>query len=157
MVNGGPCSDAYFLNSHDQVVGTSGACDESSGDAFLWENGSIVDLNSLIPANSGIQLQFAEWINDNGEIAGNGTLTDNGYFRAFLLIPCDENHPNIAGCDYSLVESMAAANIQRAQTTQEATVLTGQKKLSQAEISAKYRQIIRNPRRRSAGQQSTIQ
>ena len=37
--------------------------------AFIWENGGpMVDLNTLIPANSGLELEEAFNINDRGEI-----------------------------------------------------------------------------------------
>ncbi len=45
----------------------------------------MLDLNHLIPANSGWLLQFANAINDQGQIAGYGTL--NGQTEAFLLTP----------------------------------------------------------------------
>ncbi len=53
---GDGCSQPYRINSLDQVVGFSGACDGSTSHAFLWENGEIVDLDTLIPSNSGVQL-----------------------------------------------------------------------------------------------------
>jgi hypothetical protein len=70
------------------------------------------DLNTLIPANSPLFLIEALGINDRGQIVGFGFLS-NGDGRAFLLNPCDEHHPGVEGCDYSMVEASAAA----AQTT----------------------------------------
>jgi probable HAF family extracellular repeat protein len=105
------CAFAQGINSQEQVVGDSLPTD-CSGDgasrAFLWENGSIVDLNSLIPPNSPLYLIYAYTINERGEIAVNG-LDANGVEQAALLIPCDENHLGLEGCDYSLVNAMVTA------------------------------------------------
>ena len=72
----------------------------SQASAFLWENGGpMVDLNTLIPADSALHLVFALYINDRGEIAGNGVppgvslddfLQDESLGHAFLLIPVGE-------------------------------------------------------------------
>ncbi len=59
--------------------------------ACLWRNGSVldpntvVDLNAVIPADSGWVLQQARAINDKGWIVGGGT--HHGEYHAFLLIP----------------------------------------------------------------------
>ena len=86
------CSQANDINSRGQVVGFSFACDGSTAArAFLWEKGGpMIDLNTLIPPNSGIYLDEATGINDRGEIAGDGFLLPNGDGRAVLLIPCDD-------------------------------------------------------------------
>ena len=51
--------------------------------AVLWQNGKILDLNTLLPAGSGWVLQFATGINDAGQIVGFGT--DNGAYTSFEL------------------------------------------------------------------------
>jgi probable HAF family extracellular repeat protein len=110
-VDGDPCSIAAYLRK-GQVVGTSWDC-VNYLHAFLWENGSMVDLNTLVPPGSGVQLFVADYINESGEITAAGTLT-NGDSHAFLLIPCDKNHPGIEGCDYSRVDVNTARSMRHA-------------------------------------------
>ena len=107
-VDGDPCNAADGINSKGQVVGESSpSCFDPSlpaANAFLWENGGpMVDLNTLIPPGSGIELATGASINDRGEINARGVLP-NGDTHAVILIPCDENHSDIEGCDYSLKE-----------------------------------------------------
>ncbi|MGH9774991.1 MAG: hypothetical protein ACRD50_08605 [Candidatus Acidiferrales bacterium] len=105
------CSFASSINARGQVVGDSKpGCGPDSDRGFLWENGSIFDLNTLIPAGSALYLQFIDTINDRGEITGTGADV-SGNEHAFLLIPCDENHPGIEGCDYSPVDAATAAEV----------------------------------------------
>jgi probable HAF family extracellular repeat protein len=110
-----PCSDAISVNSRGQVVGasmsTAGGCDEWTT-AFLWENGGpSVDLNSLVPSGSGVDLVAGYWANDRGEIVAAGIPPSCDVSapcaHAYVLIPCDENHPGVEGCDYSTVEETA--------------------------------------------------
>ncbi len=106
-VNGDPSSTAFVVNSERQVVGATQDDNFAYVHAFLWEKGSITDLNTLIPADSGVQLMAAVGLNERGEIVAQGVLSD-GDLHAFLLIPCDENHAGVEGCDYSLVDADAA-------------------------------------------------
>ena len=47
----------------------------------------MIDLNTLVPPDSGVQLTFeASLINERGEIAAQGVLAD-GDTHAFVLIP----------------------------------------------------------------------
>jgi len=100
------CAGGTSINESGQVIGSDG-CAGTAGLAFLSEDGGpIVDLNALIPPNSGIQLVEAQQINDRGEIAAEGPDA-NGNNHAVLLIPCDGNHPGVEGCDYSVVDAAA--------------------------------------------------
>ena len=51
--------------------------------AFIYSAGSMKDLNTFIPKNSGWVLDDATGINDAGQIVGSGTY--KGHNRAFLL------------------------------------------------------------------------
>lgn len=93
-VDGDGCSWAWGLNSRDQVVGISSTfCDFSVARAFLWDRGTMVDLNTLIPSDSALHLVYAEAINDAGMIAGIGVppgvsnLDVETLGHAYVLIP----------------------------------------------------------------------
>ncbi|HTZ59420.1 MAG TPA: DUF3466 family protein [Acidobacteriaceae bacterium] len=60
------------VNNQDEVVGFS--IDPNGMTAFLWNDGKMTDLNTLIPANSSLHLLGAYSINDQGEIAGQGCV-----------------------------------------------------------------------------------
>jgi probable HAF family extracellular repeat protein len=67
------------------VVGTASQFEGFSGRAFRWHDGTIADLNELIPPGSGWVLTSAEGVNDLGQIVGFGTV--QGRTRAYLLTP----------------------------------------------------------------------
>jgi probable HAF family extracellular repeat protein len=106
---GNDCSIARAINSRGQIVGPSFPCATGSENATLWEKGSAIDLNTFVPPGVDLHLTGDDiYINDRGDIAGTA-VRSNGDVRAFLLIPCDEGHPNIEGCDYSPMEVSAVA------------------------------------------------
>jgi probable HAF family extracellular repeat protein len=74
---------ATSLNDRGQVVGNSVVSGTQA--AFLYQKGTRIELNSLLPAGSGWILSFASDINDRGQIVGSGI--HNGAFHAFLLSP----------------------------------------------------------------------
>jgi probable HAF family extracellular repeat protein len=99
VLPGDSCSNAYFINSRGLIVGTSEnqyLCSILIGQhAFLKEPGKpMVDLNTLIPAGSSLDLTHAVAINDRGEIAGfgvpRGCAPEDFELcgHAYVLIPC---------------------------------------------------------------------
>jgi probable HAF family extracellular repeat protein len=135
-VAGTPASIANFINSKTQIVGFAFACDFSAANAFLWEKGSIVDLNTLVSSNSQFHLYWAGFIDEQGEIGAFGALS-NGDSHAVLLVPCDENHPGIEGCDYSLADAATGTEVRP-------TVAASEGKLSPAGMTTRIRSMMAN-------------
>lgn len=87
-------SEALAVNNNGDIVGESYGGTEGDPDyhAFIFPAGrKMLDLNELIPSNSGWKLHWASAINDNGQIAGTGT--HNGRFQAYLLTPIPFGFP----------------------------------------------------------------
>jgi probable HAF family extracellular repeat protein len=122
-------SVAAAINSKGQIIGCltsdpSGNCFPYNSDSFLWENGDMVDVNTLVPSHPGILLSGSEgYINDQGEILLLGLL-DNGDVHAFLLTPCDDNHRDGGGCKDHAEGVTATAQSSSALVTQNPTTMT---------------------------------
>jgi probable HAF family extracellular repeat protein len=92
-VAGDPCSRGLAINARGQVVGGSSDCSNFLH-AFFWEEGgSMLDLNTVIPPGSGLQLIEAFNIKERGQILaisnpiGVTPNTDLGHL--VLLVPCE--------------------------------------------------------------------
>jgi hypothetical protein len=67
-----------------------------------------------------MHLSWAVYINDRSEITGYGVLP-NGDVHTFLLIQCDEDHADVEGCDYEMVDEKAATRQSPAPVMQESS------------------------------------
>jgi probable HAF family extracellular repeat protein len=65
------------INDHGVIV----------GGPFIWSNGTLQNLNNLVPQGSGFTLDDATGINDTGQILVNGSSTGGAGVHAFLLTP----------------------------------------------------------------------
>lgn len=91
---GGQVSTANAINNSGVIVGES----EVSGTnyhAFVDENGSMYDLNSLIVNPQGEVVYLAQGINSSGQIVGVATLP-SGQYQAVLLTPTATPLPTAA-------------------------------------------------------------
>jgi uncharacterized membrane protein len=82
----------FDINDAGQVVGEilvvpDDSCRYCFGDyrqhAFIYQNGQLTDLNSLLPSSSDWELSLATAINEQGHITGYGL--HNGQTRGFLM------------------------------------------------------------------------
>ena len=94
---GDALSEATGINDFGQIVGTSF---DASGSprVFLWENGQIYDLNTLVQANAPLYLLYSGDINDRGEITGQACVVVDGacgsVMRTFVAIVAPGNREN---------------------------------------------------------------
>ena len=76
-------SQAYAINDSGQIVGFSSS-------AFIYDEGEMIELSTLLQENSGwSNLHNAYGINNSGQVVGTGFL-DNGEWHAFLMTPVPE-------------------------------------------------------------------
>jgi len=91
---------ANDINNYGQIVGYLARYRGDYFDnyrALLWENKIMIDLNDLIPNDSGWVLREAKSINDLGQIVGHG-INPDGNVHAFLLTPIPEPESMIGLC-----------------------------------------------------------
>ena len=85
-------SEAFVIGSKGQIAGQSYPCELNSRRPFLWQDGTMFDLNEVTQAPSGFRFTQAFVINDRGEIGGIGTAPgcddDEDCGHAMVLIPC---------------------------------------------------------------------
>ena len=83
-------SIAIALNDSDEVVGSSINSTFTTLTATIWKHGVPADLNTLIPANSSLNLLFGCSINSRGQILGLATNLAGTVYHAYELIPVGE-------------------------------------------------------------------
>jgi probable HAF family extracellular repeat protein len=82
----GVTGEARAINGRGQIVGTYR--DDFGNGAFVYQDGTLTNLNTLLPENSGwLRLVDAYDINESGWIVGYGFLDGGVRPRAFLLTP----------------------------------------------------------------------
>jgi probable HAF family extracellular repeat protein len=141
-LHGLPTSLANGINNRGQIVGFS---QDANGDtlssvAFIWQNGVMMDLNNLIPPNFPLFLLEVLGINDRGQIAGYGLLS-NGEIRAYLLTPCDEENADVEACDHSLLEATTETPVRSAPITTSAAKLSATEMIMRHRFSNRYRRF----------------
>lgn len=83
-------SYAFGINDKGQVVGQTDVAGSFRPHAFLWENGEMIDLNTLLGADSPWSyLESARGINERGDIIGRGYFSD-GTLHEFAIIATPE-------------------------------------------------------------------
>lgn len=101
-VNGTPdaMSEGTDINDENQIVGVSFADFEFDGPrAFIWQNGTMTALDSLIgSASANWDITSTGGINDSGVIAAQANPVVDGVINfnvahAVLLVPCGPNDP----------------------------------------------------------------
>jgi probable HAF family extracellular repeat protein len=84
-----PNGTAEAINNKGQIVGTAYNNEFSAFHAFFWPSPTSqgIDLNTVIPPDSGLEIAIARSINNRGEIAGAAYPNGQPPAHAVLLIP----------------------------------------------------------------------
>jgi probable HAF family extracellular repeat protein len=116
-LNGTPdaMSEATDINDENQIVGVSFADFEFDGPrAFIYQNGTMTPLNSLIgSASASWDISSTGGINDSGMIAAQANPVSGGVINysvahAVLLVPCAPGDPVAYGPTQAITASLGA-------------------------------------------------
>ena len=88
-----PISQALAINNRRQIVGISCTAGFASCQAFRYDRGRIVDLDSLVADGYGDYLYAANDINARGEITGEAVVVATGESVAFTADPHGRRDP----------------------------------------------------------------
>jgi probable HAF family extracellular repeat protein len=111
-------SAALGINDAGQVVGSMPAFGGPiRNHAFLYADGSLTDLNSLIPAESGLVLESATAINQAGQIVGLGWSADGRQRHGFLLTPDTGGVPQRVSPDFFQLAASVGEAARREEVT----------------------------------------
>jgi probable HAF family extracellular repeat protein len=83
---------ATGINERGQVVGNDFDSSFNWSRGFIWQDGVMTDLNTLIAGDSNLYIISASNINERGQISGMGTVQTGphaGDIHAYLLTPVD--------------------------------------------------------------------
>ena len=97
-------SYAGDINDSGDVVGTMRAGGGFSNyHAYIYSDGVVTNLNSLIPSGSGLHLAYAAAINNAGQIVGTA-FDAQGRYHAYLLTPVTSGTPVVSIGDAMVTE-----------------------------------------------------
>jgi probable HAF family extracellular repeat protein len=80
---GDSLSEGLGINDKDQIVGVS----YPSAHAFIWQKGTMTDINTLVSPKSNLTLIAAQEINDSGVITGQAQDRSTGAYVGFVAVP----------------------------------------------------------------------
>lgn len=101
-----PSRESYAgdINDSGVVVGTMRAPGGPSNyHAYVYKDGFVTNLNSLIPSGSDLHLAYARAVNNAGQIVGTA-FDSRGFYHAFLLTPVASGTSLLTIGDASVVE-----------------------------------------------------
>jgi probable HAF family extracellular repeat protein len=99
---GDALSEATGINNEGQIVGTSYGANFTHPRAFIYQNGKMTPLNSLIAGSTTLSLAVTGDINDEGEITGQAIDSSTGETPAFLAVPSRSENWSHAAIDTSV-------------------------------------------------------
>lgn len=104
---GDTLSEATGINDQGQVVGVS----FPSSHAFLWEDGIMTDLNSLVLPGSSLSLISTGDINDRGEITGQACVLADGVCLSTSETPTFVAIPSFGGAQAGMATGSGTPKI----------------------------------------------